>query len=100
MMKEIHEQPKAVRDTLNAYIKDETESAASESVSDKAADIYHAAGTEKTNAAQDTQDTQDTRGTQDIRDASNTEASSEETATPVNRLRLRVSRRYGGKVLH
>ena len=83
MMKEIHEQPKAVRDTLNAYIKDETESAASESVSDKAADIYHAAGTEKTNAAQDTQDTQDTRGTQDIRDASNTEASSEETATPV-----------------
>lgn len=83
MMKEIHEQPKAVRDTLNAYIKDETESAASESVSDKAADIYHAAGTEKTNAAQDTQDTQDTRGTQDIRGASNTEASSEETATPV-----------------
>ena len=83
MMKEIHEQPKAVRDTLNAYIKDETESAASESVSDKAADIYHAAGTEKTNAAQDTQDTQDTRGTQDIRDASNTEASSEETATSV-----------------
>ena len=83
MMKEIHEQPKAVRDTLNAYIKDETESAASESVSDKAADIYHAAGTEKTNAAQDTQDTQDTRGTQDIRGASNAEASSEETATPV-----------------
>lgn len=83
MMKEIHEQPKAVRDTLNAYIKDETESAASKSVSDKAADIYHAAGTEKTNAAQDTQDTQDTRGTQDIRGASNTEASSEETATPV-----------------
>ena len=83
MMKEIHEQPKAVRDTLNAYIKDETESAASKSVSDKAADIYHAAGTEKTNAAQDTQDTQDTRGTQDIRGASNTEESSEETATPV-----------------
>ena len=83
MMKEIHEQPKAVRDTLNAYIKDETESAASKSVSDKAADIYHAAGTEKTNAAQDTQDTQDTRGTQDIRGASNTEESSEKTATPV-----------------
>ena len=83
MMKEIHEQPKAVRDTLNAYIKDETESAASKSVSDKAADIYHAAGTEKTNAAQDTQDTQDTRGTQDIRGASNTEASSEKTADTV-----------------
>ena len=83
MMKEIHEQPKAVRDTLNAYIKDETESAASKSVSDKAADIYHAAGTEKTNAAQDTQDTQDARGTQDIRGASNTEASSEKTADTV-----------------
>ena len=83
MMKEIHEQPKAVRDTLNAYIKDETESAASKSVSDKEADIYHAAGTEKTNAAQDTQDTQDTRGTQDIRGASNTEASSEKTADSV-----------------
>ena len=74
MMKEIHEQPKAVRDTLNAYIKDETESAASKSVSDKAADIYHAAGSEKTKAAQDTQGTQD---------ASNKETGSEETDTPV-----------------
>ena len=74
MMKEIHEQPKAVRDTLNAYIKDETESAASKSVSDKAADIYHAAGSEKTKAAQDTQGTQD---------ASNKETGSEKTADTV-----------------
>ena len=74
MMKEIHEQPKAVRDTLNAYIKDETESAASKSVSDKEADIYHAAGSEKTKAAQDTQGTQD---------ASNKETGSEKTADTV-----------------
>lgn len=74
MMKEIHEQPKAVRDTLNAYIKDETESAASKSVSDKEADIYHAAGAEKTKAAQDTQGTQD---------ASNKETGSEKTADTV-----------------
>lgn len=74
MMKEIHEQPKAVRDTLNAYIKDETESAASKSVSDKAADIYHAAGAEKTKVAQDTQGTQD---------ASNKETGSEKTADTV-----------------
>ncbi|MCH3998871.1 MAG: glutamine--fructose-6-phosphate aminotransferase [Lachnospiraceae bacterium] len=74
MMKEIHEQPKAVRDTLNAYIKDETESAASKSVSDKAADIYHAAEAEKTKAAQDTQGTQD---------ASNKETGSEKTADTV-----------------
>ncbi|MDY6342094.1 MAG: glutamine--fructose-6-phosphate aminotransferase [Lachnospiraceae bacterium] len=80
MMKEIHEQPKAVRDTLNAYIKDETESAASKSVNDRAADIYHAAGTEKTNAAQDAQDT---RVSQDTSAVSNTEASSEKTAEPV-----------------
>ena len=74
MMKEIHEQPKAVRDTLNAYIKDETESAASKSVSDKAADVYHAAGAEKTKAAQDTQGTHD---------ASNKETGSEKTADTV-----------------
>jgi glucosamine--fructose-6-phosphate aminotransferase (isomerizing) len=86
MMKEIHEQPKAVRDTLNAYIKDETESAASKSVNDRAADIYHADGTEKNSVAQDTKNTQniqDIQDTQDTKGASNTEASSEKTAEPV-----------------
>lgn len=86
MMKEIHEQPKAVRDTLNAYLKDETESAASKSVSDKAADIYHADGTEKNSVAQDTQNTQniqDIQDTQDTKGASNTEASSEVPPTTV-----------------
>jgi glucosamine--fructose-6-phosphate aminotransferase (isomerizing) len=53
MMKEIHEQPKAVRDTLNAYIKDETESAASKSAGAREADIYHACDTAESEGSAD-----------------------------------------------